>query len=50
MDVYDALSSDRPYRKAWPEEKVLTHIKSESGKHFDPRVVSAFLEMKKQEL
>jgi len=45
VDVYDALTSDRSYRKAWPEEKVLAHIKSESGKHFDPRVVSAFLEM-----
>jgi len=45
VDVWDALNSDRPYRKAWSKEKVLTHIKDGSGKHFDPRVVDAFLEM-----
>jgi len=44
VDVWDALNSDRPYRKAWPKEKILAHIKEESGKHFDPRVVEVFLE------
>ena len=44
IDVWDALSSDRPYRKAWPREKIVEHIKEESGKHFDPQVVDAFLE------
>jgi len=44
-DVYDALRSDRPYRAAWPEDKVLQHIKSLSGTHFDPVVVAAFLRM-----
>ncbi len=39
VDVYDALTSDRPYRKAWPEEKVLDHIRSLAGTHFDPQVV-----------
>jgi len=43
VDVWDALSSDRPYRKAWPREKILAHIKEESGKHFDPRVVEVLL-------
>ena len=43
IDVYDALSSDRPYRKAWPEEKIIGYLKDESGKHFDPKVVDAFL-------
>lgn len=43
VDVYDALSFDRPYRKAWEKEKVITYIKSESGKHFDPAVVEIFL-------
>ena len=46
MDVYDALTSDRPYRKAWSKEKALENIKAESGKYFDPQVVKAFLEMK----
>ena len=44
VDVYDALTSDRPYRKAWPEEKVLDHIRSLAGSHFDPQVVKIGLE------
>jgi hemerythrin-like metal-binding protein len=44
VDVYDALTSDRPYRKAWPEEKVLDHIRSLAGTHFDPQVVKIGLE------
>jgi HD-GYP domain-containing protein (c-di-GMP phosphodiesterase class II) len=43
IDVYDALSHDRPYRKGWSKEKVIEHIKSESGKHFDPTVVEIFI-------
>jgi PAS domain S-box-containing protein/putative nucleotidyltransferase with HDIG domain len=46
VDVYDALTSDRPYRKAWPKAKVLEHLKAESGKHFDSQVLEAFLKMK----
>jgi putative two-component system response regulator len=42
-DVYDALSSDRPYRAAWPLPKVLDEIRSLRGTHFDPRVVDAFM-------
>lgn len=45
IDVWDALRSDRPYRKALPERKVYAHIFNESGKHFDPRVVRAFLRL-----
>ena len=44
VDVYDALTSDRPYRKAWTAEKALELIRSESGKHFDPQVVEIFLQ------
>lgn len=44
-DVWDALASDRPYRTAWSHEKVLAYIKEQSGKHFDPQVVEAFLKM-----
>jgi HD-GYP domain-containing protein (c-di-GMP phosphodiesterase class II) len=43
VDVWDALSSDRSYRKAWSREKVIEYIKSQSGTHFDPRVVEAFI-------
>jgi PAS domain S-box-containing protein/putative nucleotidyltransferase with HDIG domain len=45
VDVWDALSSDRPYRKAWTPEKVRDHVKGLSGTHFDPDVVKAFLEI-----
>jgi HD-GYP domain-containing protein (c-di-GMP phosphodiesterase class II) len=39
VDVWDALTSDRPYRKAWSKEKTLEHIHSLAGTHFDPKVV-----------
>lgn len=42
-DVYDALTSDRPYRRAWTREQALQHIREGSGSHFDPDVVEAFL-------
>jgi len=45
VDVWDALRSDRPYREAWPEEKVREYIREQAGKHFDPRAVEAFLEL-----
>jgi PAS domain S-box-containing protein/putative nucleotidyltransferase with HDIG domain len=44
VDVWDALSSDRPYRLAWTEEKVRKHIHSMSGTHFDPKVVEIFMQ------
>ena len=44
IDVYDALTSDRPYRKAWSKEDALALIKKDSGSHFDPNVVKVFLE------
>ncbi len=43
VDVYDALTSDRPYRKAWSKEETLKHIREGSGKHFDPEVVEVFM-------
>ncbi|MEN3009072.1 HD domain-containing phosphohydrolase [Pseudothermotoga sp.] len=43
VDVYDALTSDRPYRKAWTKEEAIEYIKNQSGKHFDPKVVDVFL-------
>jgi putative nucleotidyltransferase with HDIG domain len=45
VDVWDALSSDRPYRLAWTEEEVREHILAGSGTHFDPQVVNVFMQM-----
>jgi len=42
-DVFDALTSERPYKKAWPVEEAVDLLKSESGEHFDPQCVDAFL-------
>jgi putative nucleotidyltransferase with HDIG domain len=41
VDVWDALRSDRPYRPAWPKEKALAHILSQSGTHFDPELIES---------
>ena len=49
VDVWDALRSDRPYRKAWSKEKTIAHIQEQSGKHFDPMVVEKFLKLLKNE-
>ncbi len=43
VDVWDALRTDRPYRTAWSEERTLTYIKEQSGKHFDPKIVEVFI-------
>lgn len=45
IDVYDALTNDRPYRSAWTEEEALAYIRSQRGKHFDPHVVDTFFEV-----
>jgi len=45
VDVWDALSYDRPYRKAWTQEKVIEYIREQTGTHFDPMVVKVFLQM-----
>ena len=49
VDVWDALGSDRPYREAWPEERVLDHLEAHKGVHFDPKVVGEFIRMIKNE-
>lgn len=43
VDIYDALTSDRPYRAAWSKEKTREYISSLSGTHLDPKVVEVFL-------
>lgn len=44
-DVYDALTSDRPYRSAWTKQQAIEYIRERSGTQFDPSVVNAFLQM-----
>ncbi len=43
VDVYDAVTSNRPYQTAWPLEKACALLAEEAGRHFDPEVVAAFL-------
>jgi cyclic di-GMP phosphodiesterase len=45
VDVWDALTSNRPYRPAWSEEEALAYIREQSGKHFDPQVVDLFFKI-----
>jgi putative nucleotidyltransferase with HDIG domain len=42
-DVYDALSTMRPYREAWPSERVLSYLEERTGTEFDPELVGAFI-------
>ncbi len=44
-DVYDALTSDRPYRPAWRKQEALQYINEQSGHHFDPRITPTFMEL-----
>ena len=44
-DVWDAVTSERPYRSAWPEERALDFIHSESDRHFDPAIEKQFRDM-----
>jgi putative nucleotidyltransferase with HDIG domain len=45
VDVWDALTSDRPYRAALPKEEVLSYLRSQSGTHFDPTLLNIFINM-----
>ena len=45
VDVWDALLSNRPYRKAWPVDKARTYIQEQAGKYFDPHAVDMFLKL-----
>jgi putative two-component system response regulator len=46
VDVWDALTSDRPYRPAWDKDRAINYINEQSGRHFDPKVVEKFNEIK----
>jgi len=45
IDVWDALTNDRPYRQKWTAEEARKYIVEQSGRHFDPQVVDAFLKI-----
>jgi putative nucleotidyltransferase with HDIG domain len=49
VDVWDALLSDRPYRKAWSKEQTIQYLKDQRGKRFDPKIVDTFLALEKDE-
>jgi len=50
VDIWDALTSDRPYRKAWSAKKSLDYINQQSGKQLDPQVVEVFMKLVHDEL
>ncbi|MBB5234684.1 diguanylate cyclase (GGDEF)-like protein [Deinococcus budaensis] len=45
VDVWDALTTQRPYKAAWPPEDALAELQAQAGKHFDPDIVGAFAEL-----
>lgn len=45
VDVFEALTSERPYKKAWETEKALRYIIEQKGHHFDPQIVDAFIKL-----
>ena len=45
VEAWDALTHDRPYRKAWTRKKALRYIEAQSGRHYDPQVVRVFLDL-----
>lgn len=49
VDVWDALTNDRPYRKAWSKKQALDYLIEQKGKHFDPNIVDAFLAILREE-
>ena len=46
VDVWDALTSDRPQRRAWPDAQASAYLREQAGKLFDPQVVMVFLDAK----
>ena len=50
VDVFDALTHDRPYKKAWPLQDALEEIERQKGRHFDPEIVDQFLALPVEEL
>ena len=50
IDSWDALSFERPYRSAWPPERVRAHLEAQAGTQFDPRIIRIFLGLEAQGL
>jgi putative two-component system response regulator len=50
VDVFDALTHERPYKAAWPLDDALDELKIQAGKQFDPKLVECFLSLPKEEL
>lgn len=48
VDVWDALLSDRPYRKAWSKDETMKYLHEQSGSQFDPRIVDTFMKLTSQ--
>lgn len=46
-DVYDALTSERPYKRAWTHEQAVAELTGQAAKHFDPQMVATFVELMK---
>jgi HD-GYP domain-containing protein (c-di-GMP phosphodiesterase class II) len=49
IDAYDAMTSNRPYRKALPMDKAIEELYNGSGKQFDPKIVNIFIDVLKEE-
>jgi putative two-component system response regulator len=47
-DVFDALTSPRPYKQAWPAERAFQYLAAQRGRHFDPRLADAFVSLRKE--
>jgi putative two-component system response regulator len=47
-DVYDALTSVRPYKRAWSADEAFAHIREQAGGHFDPRLAHLFLQLREE--
>jgi two-component system response regulator RpfG len=47
-DVYDALTSPRPYKQAWPAERAFQYLAAQRGRHFDARLVDAFISLRRE--
>jgi putative two-component system response regulator len=47
-DVFDALTSARPYKPAWPAERAFQYLAAQRGRHFDPRLADAFVSLRNE--
>ena len=48
-DAYDAMNSDRPYRKRLSKDKIIKELKDQAGKQFDPKIVKALISILERE-